>query len=283
MNGVPAWWVAVMCAAAGACTSEARPLRFGTTYTVEQSGALALLEPRGIAAGSPAPPPVTVVVAPSGQILRSAARGDLDVVVTHAPSLEERILVGPGHARLRCPFVASRFAIVGPPADPAAVATAPGAVAAFAAIARAGALFVSRGDSSGTHVTELALWAAAGVRPQGERWYLESGADQAAALRLADERGAYALADLPTLARLPPLDLRVLLWRDSALVNRYTLYVVASERPHTAADSFARWALDTWRPRVLAIRLPDGQPAFEPSPDAPGCRPGSDTVFQEVH
>jgi len=257
-----------MCAAAGACTSEARPLRFGTTYTVEQSGALALLEPRGIAPGLPAPPPIAVVVAPSGQILRAAARGDLDVVLTHAPSLEHRLLVAPARAGLRCPFVASRFAVVGPPGDPARVAAAPDAAAAFARIARAGATFVSRGDSSGTHVTELTLWTAAGVQPQGERWYVESGADQAATLRLADERGAYALADLPTLARLPPLDLRVLLWRDSTLVNEYTLYVVASPRPHPAADSFARWALDTWRADVLAIRLPDGQPAFERSPGA---------------
>jgi len=255
-----------MCAAAAACTSEARPLRFGTTYTVEQSGALSLLEPRGIAPGLPAPPPITVVVAPSGQILRAAARGDLDVVLTHAPSLEHRLLVAPGHARLRCPFVASRFAVVGPPGDPAGVAAAPGAAAAFARIARVGATFVSRGDSSGTHATELALWRAGGTRPQGERWYLESGTDQAATLRLAEQRGAYALADLPTLARLPTLDLRVLLWRDSTLVNTYTLYVVASERPHPATDAFALWALDTWRVGVLALRLPDGQPAFERSP-----------------
>ncbi|MGH7644251.1 MAG: hypothetical protein ACREMR_01565, partial [Gemmatimonadales bacterium] len=98
------------------------------------------------------------------------------------------------------------------------------------------------------------------------RWYLESGTDQAATLRLAEQRGAYALADLPTLARLPPLDLRVLLSRDSALVNTYTLYVVASPRPHPAADSFAGWALDKWRSGILALRLPDGQPAFERSP-----------------
>ncbi|MGH7644992.1 MAG: substrate-binding domain-containing protein, partial [Gemmatimonadales bacterium] len=162
-------WVALICAAAGACTSDARPLRFGTTHTVEQSGALALLEPRGTAPGIAPPTRVAVVVAPSGQILRAAARGDLDAVLTHAPSLEERLLVAPGHARARCPFVASRFAIVGPRADPAGVAAAPTAAAALGRIAQARALFVSRGDSSGTHVTELALWAAAGVRPQGER------------------------------------------------------------------------------------------------------------------
>jgi tungstate transport system substrate-binding protein len=175
-----------------ACRSRPAPLRLGTTYTVQQSGALAVLE--SLWTGSPA---FTTVVAPSGQILRAAANGDLDVVITHAPALEQRLLVGPGHALLRCPLAASRFAVVGPPADPARVATAATAAEAFRRIAAAGGPFVSRGDSSGTHVKELALWHAAGVTP-APRWYLESGADQAVTLHLADERRAYALADLPT-------------------------------------------------------------------------------------
>ncbi|MGH7608222.1 MAG: hypothetical protein ACREME_12885, partial [Gemmatimonadales bacterium] len=86
-------------------------MRLGTTHTVEQSGALALLD------SSRPPLRLVTIVAPSGQILRAAAAGDLDVVVTHAPSLEHRVLVAPGRAALRCPFVASRFALVGPPAD----------------------------------------------------------------------------------------------------------------------------------------------------------------------
>src|SRR5712692_629028 len=108
-----------VCAAQAACTrgTQAAALRLGTTTTVEQSGALALLD-------SLHPPiPVRVIVAASGAILRSAAAGDLDVVITHAPSLEQRLLIDPGHAALRCPLVASRFGIVGPSADPAHVAT----------------------------------------------------------------------------------------------------------------------------------------------------------------
>src|SRR2546427_3213835 len=98
-------WAGLMCGALGACTSSGEPpLRLGTTYTVEQSGALALLD-------SLARPTPTTVVGPSGQILAAAARGDLDVVITHAPSLEQRLLVAPGHVLLACPFVASRFAI----------------------------------------------------------------------------------------------------------------------------------------------------------------------------
>ena len=256
---------ALICAAAVACTSEARPLRLGTTYTVEQSGALAILD------SLHAPATVTVVVGPSGQILRSAAAGDLDVVITHAPSLEQRLLVAPGHATLRCPFVASRFAIVGPAADPANVAGAATAAEALRRIAAANVPFVSRGDSSGTHVKELALWDRAGVSPPpgGQRWYVESGADQAATLRLADERRAYALADLPTFVRLQGIELRVLLAGDTALVNPYTLYVIRSASPHPAAAAFGSWALADWRARLLALRLGGGEAAFLPL--AGGC------------
>ena len=238
-------------------------MRLGTTYTVEQSGALAVLD------SLHPPAAVTVVVGPSGQILRSAAAGDLDVVITHAPSLEQRLLVAPGHAALRCPFVASRFAIVGPAADPAKVAGAGTAAEALRRIAAAGAPFVSRGDSSGTHVKELALWDRAGVSPHGRPWYLESGSDQAATLRLADERRAYALADLPTFTRLQGIELRVLLAGDTALVNPYTLYVIRSPSPHPAAAAFGSWALADWRARLLALRLEGGAAAFLPV--AGGC------------
>jgi tungstate transport system substrate-binding protein len=249
---------ALICAALAGCTSNASALRLGTTYTVEQSGALAILD------SLQPPAPVTIVVGPSGQILRSAAAGDLDVVLAHAPTLEQRLLVAPGHATLRCPFVSSRFAIVGPAADPAHVAGATSAAEAMRRIATAGARagFVSRGDSSGTHVKEVALWAAAGVSPAGRAWYVQAGADQAATLRLADERGTYALADLPTFARLTGIALRVLFAADSALGNPYTLYVIGSSAPHPAAARFAPWALGVWRERLSALRLPDGTAAF---------------------
>ena len=252
--------VALVCSLLVACRAAPQPLRLGTTYTVQQSGALAVLE--SLWTG---PPPFTTVVAPSGQILRAAANGDLDVVITHAPALEERLLIGPGHALLRCPLAASRFAVVGPAADVAGVATAATAVDAFRRIARAGGPFVSRGDSSGTHVKELALWRAAGVTP-APGWYLESGADQAATLHLADERGAYALADLPTYARLRGLASRILFAADTALTNPYTLYLVRRPEPHPAAREFATWATHVGREGVLALRLPDGTAAFVQQP-----------------
>lgn len=255
----------VICLGLAACTSEP-PLRLGTTHTVAQSGALALLE------SLPKPARLSVVVAASGQILRAAADGNLDVILTHAPALEAQWMDSV-HALRRCPFVASRFAIVGPPGDPARVAGATSAADAFRRMARTGVVFVTRGDSSGTHLTELALWRAAGVDPGGYDWYIETGADQAANLRQADEWKAYALADLPTFTRQPMLDLRVLYAGDTALVNPYTLYVIRVEPRHVAAEAFASWATASWRPRLLALRLPDGTPAFTASAGACAALP----------
>src|SRR5438046_5695043 len=255
--------VAAVFLMAAACRAGPAPLRLGTTYTVQQSGALAVL--RTLRTG---PGTLTPGVAASGQGLRAAANGDWGVGITPAPPLEQRLLVGPGHALLRCPLAASRFAVVGPPADPARVATAATAAEAFRRIAAAGGPFVSRGDSSGTHVKELALWQAAGVTP-APRWYLESGADQAATLHLADERRAYALADLPTYAKLGGLASRILFAADTALTNPYTLYLVRRPAPHPDARAFATWATHAGREAVLALRLPDGTAAFVPR--AAGC------------
>lgn len=242
-----------------------RPLRLGTTTTVRQSGMLAVAESlwRGT--------PLATVIGPSGQILRSAAAGDLDVVLTHAPALETKIL-GHGTAAERCPFVTSRFVVVGPAADPAGVRGARDASDALRRIARHGATFVSRGDSSGTHERELALWRAAALAPwevaRDRTWYVESGTDQTTTLRLADERRAYALADLPTLATLRDLALQPLFAGDTVLLNRYSISLIRLPAANPEARRFFTWALDTWRRQVLAIRLADGTAAFEPSPGA---------------
>lgn len=236
-----------MCAVLVHCTSESRGravLRVGTTYTLEQSGALALLD------SLESPVPFTTIVGPSGQILRAAAAGDLDVVITHAPPLEARLLVAPGLVALRCAFIASRFAIVGPARDPAQVRSAVSAAQAFQRIAARGSRFVSRGDSSGTHVKELLLWHAAGINPSAP-WYIEAGVDQAATLRLAEEREAYALADMPTFTHLPGIQLHVLLTGDTALANPYTMYVVRASASPEMAATVARWMMRDWRGRLI--------------------------------
>src|SRR2546430_4888081 len=183
----------LMCAARAAGTPGERPPGLAPTYPVEESGALAVLD-------SLAHPVPATVIGPSGQILAAAARGDLDVVLTHAPSLERRLLVEPGHMLLACPFVASRFAIVGPAADPARVAAAPSAADAFRRIAAAAGPFVSRGDSSGTHVKELTLWVAAGAQPPAAGGGdLPARPHPATTLHVADRAGAHPLPHTPHL------------------------------------------------------------------------------------
>ena len=108
---------------------------------------------------------------------------------------------------------------------------------------------------------ELALWRLAHVTP-APPWYLESGSDQATTLHLADERRAYALADLPTYAKLKGLASRILFAADTALTNPYTLYVVRRPAAHPAAGAFAAWAVDKGREGLLALHLADGTPAF---------------------
>jgi tungstate transport system substrate-binding protein len=258
-------FVVFMVVAAWGCTPGApRPLRLGTTTTVRQSGMLAVAESLWKDA------PLTTVIGPSGQILRAAAQGDLDVALTHAPALEAKILDS-GNTVERCPFVTSGFVVVGPAADPAGVRAAGDAAEAFRRIAARGATFISRGDSSGTHERELAVWRRAGLAPwqAGHAWYLESGTDQTTTLRLADERGAYALADRPTLATLNDLALQPLFGSDTMLVNRYSISLMRLAAPHPAARRFLAWALDTWRSRLLSVRLGDGTPAFAAAPG--GC------------
>lgn len=234
-------------------------MRFGTTYTVQQSGSLELLD--ALADSAPGGVRFITVVGPSGQMLRSAAAGDLDVVLTHAPALEQRLLAG--HWTTRCPFATSRFAVVGPQSDPALVAKATSAPDAFRRIQRSGAIFVSRGDSSGTHERELAIWRAAGITPEPSELYFEAAGDQASTLRLADSWGGYALADLPTLTRQKDLRLSVLFRRDSLLANVYTLYTVRVDTVRAAAAAFSAWLMAAWRSRVLALRLADSTPAFD--------------------
>src|SRR5947208_30815 len=137
--------LALACFVQAACTrgTQAPPLRLGTTTTVDQSGALALLDSLHPTI------PVRVVVGASGTIIRSAAAGDLDVVITHAPSLEQRLLLEPGRVALRCPFVASRFAVVGPRSVRPGGGGAPPAAVAFHRVAPPQPSFVSRGIPSG--------------------------------------------------------------------------------------------------------------------------------------
>jgi tungstate transport system substrate-binding protein len=145
----------------------------------------------------------------TGAALETARNGDSDVVMVHARSLEDEF-VREGYGVNRRDLMFNDFVIVGPGDDPAGIQGVDSATEAFATIAESGAAFVSRGDNSGTHTKELAIWSGAGVDPGGE-WYRETGQGMGEVLNIATEQGAYTLSDRGTyLSQRSKLDLAVL-------------------------------------------------------------------------
>jgi len=172
---------------------------------------------------------VKVIAVGSGQALAMGERGDADVLLAHAPASEVE-LVESGAAINRLLVMHNDFIIVGPEDDPAGIK---GMTAAdgLAAIYEKGATFVSRGDDSGTHKAELALWEDAGVDPAGQSWYEQSGQGMGATLTIADQTGAYTLADRGTyLAQKENLELVVLVEGDPVLFNVYHVMQVNPDK-----------------------------------------------------
>jgi tungstate transport system substrate-binding protein len=177
---------------------------------------------------------VKVIAVGSGQALALGRRGDADVVLAHAPQ-QERLLTDSGFFVRRRPVMHNDFLIVGPPGDPAALRGLTDAVAALRRLAGR-APFVSRGDRSGTHQLELALWRRAGVRPPtpppAGAWYIESGQGMGETLQMAEQKHAYTLTDRAT----------YLVWRDRVRLvslvegdsSLYNVYHVLEVDPRNA-------------------------------------------------
>lgn len=192
----------------------------------------------------------------SGLALQLAARGEGDVVLSHSPEAEERWLAE-GHGTGRRLVMHNFFLVVGPPSDPAGIRGAPSMVEAFRAIAVARARFVSRGDESGTHARELAIWRKAGLQPAGG-WYQSTGSGQGQTLRVASEKQGYALTDRGTyLALRKTLDLEVLAPppHDPDLLNVYHVLPVNPARGvrvnAAGGKAFADWLVGPAAQRII--------------------------------
>ncbi|MGI9952566.1 substrate-binding domain-containing protein [Moorellaceae bacterium AZ2] len=156
----------------------------------------------------------------TGQALAMGEQGNADVLLVHAPE-DEKKLVDKGVVINRQLVMHNDFIIVGPPEDPAGVKGAGDAAEAFRRIAAEQALFVSRGDDSGTHKKEKAIWSRAGIEPSGQ-WYQEAGAGMGQTLNIASEKGGYTLTDRGTyLALKKNLKLDILLEGEKSLLNIY--------------------------------------------------------------
>lgn len=241
-----------------------RDVRLATTTTTDNSGLIARLVPAFEAHSGYR---VQVLAVGTGRALRLLERGDVDVTLTHARSLEAASAAAGGGTGLQ-PVMYNDFLLVGPPGDPAGVRRATDAVQAFARIAAHAAPFVSRGDRSGTHVRELALWAAAGVEPTGQ-WYRATGQGMGKALQIAGELDAYTLIDRGTwLAFRERSPLAVCYQGDERLMNVYSVMSVNAERHPDAnaagAAAFAAWLRSREAKALIRTFLVDGQVLFVP-------------------
>lgn len=215
-----------------------------TTTSTEDSGLLTFILPefeKEVGAT------VEVVAVGTGQALQLGEDGNADVLLVHARAREDAFMDA-GHGTRREDVMYNDFVIVGPAADPAGIRGMADASAAFAAIAGAEAPFVSRGDDSGTHTKEKAIWAESGKEPAGD-WYNSAGQGMGAVLTIADEEGAYTLSDRPTyLARtLEGTELEILVEGDPILFNPYGVIAVNPEKgDHIKADlanQFIDWLI----------------------------------------
>jgi tungstate transport system substrate-binding protein len=164
---------------------------------------------------------VKTIAVGSGQAMTMGRKGEADVLLVHSPDAEKKFMTdGFGvHRRL---VMHNDFVIVGPNSDPARINKIKNATEAFKKIAASGALFISRGDNSGTHATEKKIWGAAGIKTDGQKWYQQTGLGMGQTLGVAAEKKAYTVTDRGTyLALKKSLGLDILVEGDAILLNIY--------------------------------------------------------------
>ena len=200
---------------------------------------------------------VRVVSQGTGQALDTGRRGDADVVFVHAKAQEEKF-VADGFGVTRQPVMYNDFVLIGPKSDPASVKGSTDIVAAIKAIQTKQSPFVSRGDKSGTHAAELALWKQAGIEIEQAKgpWYREIGQGMGAALNTASALNGYVLADRATWLNFKNRgDLAIMVEGDKRLFNQYGVILVnPTKHPHVKAkdgQAFIDWLIS-----------PDGQNAI---------------------
>ncbi len=173
---------------------------------------------------------VQLVAVGSGQALKLGEQGNADVILLHSPDAEKEFVAN-GFGIDRRLVMHNDFVVVGPPSDPASLRSQPTLDSVFDWIYSSASTFISRGDESGTHVKELAIWSRLGLDPRGKAWYLETGQGQGATLSIASEKGGYALTDRATfLAYKPNVNLEILFEGDPLLLNIYHVMTVNPER-----------------------------------------------------
>jgi tungstate transport system substrate-binding protein len=220
---------------------------------------------------------VKVIAQGTGQALDTGRRGDADVVFVHARPAEQQF-VTEGAGVKRYPVMYNDFVLIGPKSDPAGVAGTKDIVAALKAIKAKGAPFVSRGDRSGTHQAELALWKDAGIDIAADKgpWYRDIGQGMGAALNTAAAMNAYVLSDRGTwLAFKNRGDLAIAVEGDNKLFNQYGVILVNPQKhahvKQGAGQAFIDWLISPEGQKAIADYKIEGQQLFFPNATAPGA------------
>lgn len=247
--------------------TEVRNLVLASTTSTEDSGLFDVLIPAFEAADEGVK--VQVIAVGTGEALQKGRDGDADVLLVHAKADEEQ-LVADGVGTERRDVMYNDFVVVGPEADPAGVAGSADAAAAFKKIMDSGETFISRGDDSGTNKKELKIWSAAGVeKPEGD-WYKVSGQGMGDTLKMADEMGAYTLADRATYLSMEKegaIELKVTFEGADDLFNQYGVIPIKDAKNMDDAVKFMEWIVSAEGQKVIGeYGVADfGAPLFFPN------------------
>jgi len=256
-------------AALEAASGEEGRLLLATTTSTEDSGLLDYILPDFEEKYNAT---VDVVAVGTGQALELGANGDADVVLVHARAREDEF-VAEGNGTQRYDVMYNDYVIVGPADDPARIQGMTDAAAALAQLASEEALFVSRGDDSGTHTKELSIWAAAEIEPSGD-WYQSAGQGMGEVLTITAEQQGYTLSDRATYAtrKAAGLELEILVEGDPVLFNPYGVIPVNPEKHPSVnaelAQAFADWITSLETQELIAGYEVEGQALFTPDSEA---------------
>ncbi|MCQ3937431.1 MAG: tungsten ABC transporter substrate-binding protein [Chloroflexi bacterium] len=256
--------------AAVAKAPESPTILLATTTSTQDSGLLDVLVPMFEEQSGYT---VQTIAVGSGEAMKMGEEGNADVLLVHAPASEKDFMAA-GNGTDRFLVMHNDFIIVGPAADPAGIKGMTSAADAFKAIFEAGAPFITRGDDSGTHKKELALWKAAELDPAGQAWYIETGQGMGASMTVASEKEACILTDRATyLANKDNYQLEILVEGDTNLLNVYHVITVNPEKwpdvNYEGALAFANFMIDPETQKVIGKYGKDkfGQPLFFPDAD----------------
>jgi tungstate transport system substrate-binding protein len=217
--------------------AERTELILASTTSTQDSGLFEVLIP---AFEAEYPYTVKVIAVGSGEAIEMGKTGDADVLLVHSVKAETAFM-DEGFGIERKPVMYNDYIIVGPAADPAGIRGMTVVADAFAKIAGAEAPFFTRGDDSGTHTNELAIWEKAGITPEGE-WYQSTGQGMGETLTIADQRSGYTLSDRATyLNKKDSLALAILMEGDSMMFNPYHVITVKDAVNAQGAADFMTW------------------------------------------